>query len=148
MKRPDIIPITIDEKRYPICRPNIDMPVVIARIAARGSIAQPLIEAIAAVGAVLKDTPCRKRIPASFRQRLGSHRAKAHIQVMVLRLHHDRPPALARLALSTETLMKIAVPVCGEHRPDKCPLVKTRLTGYRPRLFLHPLQCRHQNRHQ
>ena len=148
MKRPDIVPKTIEEKRYPIRRPNIDMPVVVARVAARGSIAQPLIEAIAAVGAVLKDTPGRKWIPASFGQRFRGHRAKTHIQVAVLRPHHDRPSALARLALSTETLVKIAVPVCGDHRPDKCPLVQTRLAGYRPRLFLHSLQRWHQYGHQ
>lgn len=85
MERPGIVPKTIEEKRYPIRRLNIDMLVVVARVAAaRGSIAQPLIDAIAAVGAVLKDTPCRKWIPASFGQGFRGHRAKTHFQVTVL----------------------------------------------------------------
>ena len=111
MKRPDIVPKTIEENRYPIRRPNIDMSVVVARVVARGSIAQPLIEAIAAVGAVLEDTPCRKGIVASFGQGFRGHRAKTHIQVAVLRPHHDRPSTLARFALSTETFVKIIVPI-------------------------------------
>ena len=47
-KWPDIVPIAIEKNRYPIGRPDIDVPVVIARVAARISIAQPLVEAVAA----------------------------------------------------------------------------------------------------
>ena len=49
VERPDVVPETIEKDRYPICGSNVDVSVVVARVAARGSIAQPLIEAIAAV---------------------------------------------------------------------------------------------------
>jgi len=114
-KWPDVVPKTIEENRYPVRRPDVDVPVVVAGVAARGPVAQPLIEPVAAVGAVLKNAPGREGIPAAFGQGLGGHRAKTHVQVVVLRPHHDRPAALARLALPAEALVKIAVPVRGEH---------------------------------
>lgn len=147
-KRPDIVPITIEKNRYLIRRLDIDVLIVVARVAARVSIAQPLVEAVTAEGAVIEDTPCGKRIEASLGQRFGGRRAQAHIQIVVLRPHHDGPSAIARLAFAAETLVKIAVSIRGEHRPDQRPLMQTRLADYRPRLLFHPLQGRHQYRQQ
>jgi len=60
--RPHIVPVTIKKDRYFMCRPVIDTPPVVPFLSTSTgySIAEPLIETIAAIAAVAKYSPGRK----------------------------------------------------------------------------------------